>query len=80
MSTLPVVSRTGDKVEQADSRTIRIIKPKGSIMIRLDALHSFEALPKERTFNLVPGFECVPLVITMQPGKEITIQLEVSSS
>ena len=30
------------------------------MVIRTDAAQGFEAVPKERTFNLVPGFECVP--------------------
>lgn len=73
---LPVVSRTGQAVDQPDPQTIRITKPNGTLIVRTDALQGFEAVPKERTFNLVPGFECVPLATMMQPGKEIRIQLQ----
>jgi hypothetical protein len=73
---LPVISRSSEAVEQSDPKTIRITKPKGPLTIRTNASHGFESLPKERTFNLVPGFECVPLTIAMQPGQEIRIQLE----
>jgi hypothetical protein len=74
---LPVISRSGEALAQPDAKTIRITKPNGTLIIRTSA-QGFEAIPKERTFNLVPGFECVPLAITMQPGQQITIQLEAS--
>jgi hypothetical protein len=72
----PVVSKTGEAVDQSDAQTIRITKPKGMLIVHTDAPQGFEAVPKVRTFNLVPGFECVPLAIAMQPGKEIRIQLK----
>jgi hypothetical protein len=73
---LPVVSPTGEPVSQTDLKTIRISKPNGSLAIRTDAANGFEAIPKERTFNLVPGFECVPLTLTLQPGVPVRIRLE----
>ncbi len=73
---LPVISRSNEAVAQPDPRTIQITKPKGTLTIRTNASQGFEAAPKERTFNLVPGFECVPLTITMHPGQEIQIRLE----
>jgi hypothetical protein len=76
---LPVVSQHEEAVEQLDARTIRITKPKGKLVVRTEANQRFDALPKERTFNLVPGFECVPIAVTLQPGKEIRIELNVES-
>jgi hypothetical protein len=73
---LPVIARADERVEQVDAQTVRIHRKTGTITVRTDA-QAFEAVPKERTFNLVPGFECVPLTIAMQPGKEIRIQMEV---
>ena len=52
---LPVISRSGEAVVQADARTVRIAKAKGTLVVRTDAARGFEAAPKERTFNLVPG-------------------------
>ncbi len=75
---LPVISSSAEAIIQPDPKTIRITKPNGTLTIRTDAPHGFEAIPKERTFNLVPGFECVPLTIPMQPGEEIHINLESS--
>ena len=72
---LPVISRSTERIAQPDPKTIRITKPNGTLTIRTNA-QGFEAIPKERTFNLVPGFECIPLAITMQPGQQIQIHLE----
>jgi hypothetical protein len=76
---LPVVSQTGERVEQDAPASIRIIKPGGSLSIHTDAPRGFGAVPNERTFNLVPGFECLPLIIPMEPGEAIRIRLEASS-
>ncbi|HEY6375541.1 MAG TPA: hypothetical protein VIX90_08445 [Edaphobacter sp.] len=73
---LPVISRSTEPIDSSDSKTIRITKPARVLIVRTDAPKGFDPIPKERTFNLVPGFECIPLAITMQPGKPIRIQLE----
>jgi hypothetical protein len=75
---LPVISRSGEAVVQADARTVRIAKAKGTLVVRTDAARGFEAAPKDRTFNLVPGFECVALAVGMELGKEVRIQVEVA--
>jgi hypothetical protein len=75
---LPIVARQDEAVERADAQTIHITKPSGVLVVRTDHPAGFDAVPKERTFNLVPGFECVPLTVSMSPGKEVRIQLEVA--
>ena len=74
---LPVIARADESVEWVDAQTVRIHRQKGTITVHTDA-QGFEPMPKERTFNLVPGFEAVPLSIAMQPGKAIRIRLEAS--
>jgi hypothetical protein len=73
---LPVISRSTEPTTQPDSKTIRITKPNGTLTIRTDAPKGFAPIPKERTFNLVPGFEAIPLIIPMQPNQQIQIQIE----
>jgi hypothetical protein len=72
---VPVIARASERVEQPDARTVRIAKPKGTLTVSTDAAAGFEAVPKERTFNLVPGFEAVPLSVVLQPGKETRIRI-----
>ncbi|WP_089408422.1 twin-arginine translocation signal domain-containing protein [Granulicella rosea] len=72
---LPIVSRTGERVERIDSGTVRIRRRTGSLVVHTDAPNGFHAFSDERTFNLVPGFECLPLVITFEQGRRIKVQL-----
>lgn len=73
---LPVISRRDEAVVRADAGTVRIAKAKGTLVVKTDA--AFEALPAERTFNLVPGFECVPLAVPMEVGKDVRVRLETA--
>ncbi|MDP9049795.1 MAG: hypothetical protein M3O31_03595 [Acidobacteriota bacterium] len=75
---LPVISRSGEAVAQPDAATVRIAKAKGTVMVRTDAARGFEAVPAERTFNLVPGFECVPISVLMESGKEVRLRIETA--
>jgi len=73
---VPVVSRGSEAMEQTGSGAIRISKPKGRLSVTTDAKRGFAGIPKERTFNLVPGFECVPLRVGLEPGGEVRVRLE----
>jgi len=77
---LPVISHSDEKIQWMDSHSVRIAKPKGALLVRADASQGFAAQPIERTFNLVPGFECLPLTITLQPGKEVRVELSRASN
>ena len=71
---LPVISRSGEAVSQPDAGTVRIAKAKGTLVVKTDG--AFEAVPAERTFNLVPGFECLTLEVPMEVGKKVRVRLE----
>ena len=72
---VPVVSPHDESVDHVDAKTVRFSKRNGQLDVRTDAQQGFDAFTGERTFNLVPGFECLPLVMTMRPGVEIRIRL-----
>jgi hypothetical protein len=76
---LPIIAKQNETVEQPDPQTIRITKPAGTLTITTDRPNAFNPIPQQRTFNLVPGFECVPLILPLTPNKEIRIQLEASA-
>src|SRR5258708_40162957 len=40
----------------------------------------FESIPKERTFNLVPDLEAIPLILALTPGIATTIQIKAASA
>jgi hypothetical protein len=74
---VPIVSSQQETVEQPDGKTVRITKQRGTLVVRTDAVNGFEKLSSVRTFNLVPGFECLPLIVALQPGKEARVELSV---
>jgi hypothetical protein len=73
---MPVIARADEPIEQPDVRTVRIAKAKGMLTVTTDAAEGFEAVPKERTFNLVPGFEAIPLSVVLEAGKETRVRIE----
>jgi hypothetical protein len=74
---VPIVSPQQEALEQPDGKTVRIAKQNGTLVVRTDAVNGFEKLPAVRTFNLVPGFECLPLIVVLQPEKEVSVGLSV---
>jgi hypothetical protein len=75
---VPVIAREGERVEQVDAQTVRVIKAKGALLVSTDAAAGFDASFKEKTFNLVPGFEAFPFSVTLPPGKQARIRLQTS--
>jgi hypothetical protein len=72
---VPVIARTDEAFELLDAATVRIAKAKGTLKVSTDAAEGFETVPKERTFNLVPGFEAIPLTVVLEPGKETRVRI-----
>lgn len=77
---LPLIARRSERVEQASPNKVRIFKAKGAVVISVDPANRFEPIPTERTFNLVPGFEAVPLIVRIQPGDEVRIRIEANAA
>jgi hypothetical protein len=75
---MPVVSRSTEAITQSSFNSIRITKPKGILTVHTDAPQGFESIPKERTFNLVPGLEAIPLILALTPGIAATIQIKAA--
>ncbi|WP_188760624.1 hypothetical protein [Edaphobacter acidisoli] len=73
---VPVIASSTDRVEQSNAQTVHIIRPKGTLVISTDAQQGFAPIPAQRTFNLVPGFEAVPLTVAMQPGEQVRVRIE----
>ena len=56
--------------------TVRVIKAKGALTVTTDAASGFDASFKEKTFNLVPGFEAFPFIVALPQGKQARIRLQ----
>jgi hypothetical protein len=74
---MPVIARADEMFSQPDARTVRVAKAKGTLTVQTDAVEGFEKVPQERTFNLVPGFEAIPLSVVLQTGKEVRVKIGV---
>jgi hypothetical protein len=73
---LPVISRSSETADHPEPGLIRVSKPGGTLTVRTRAAGGFDPLPKERSFNLVPGFEVLPVIVPMKAGEEIRIRLQ----
>jgi hypothetical protein len=73
---LPVIARGDEALKQLNPQTVRIGKANGTLTVSTDAASGFETVPMERTFNLVPGFEAVPLEVVLEAGKETHVRIE----
>ncbi len=73
---IPVIARDGEHAEQVDAQTIRIVKAKGTLTAHTDAPGGFDAAFREKTFNLVPGFMAIPLIVPAPAEKEMRIRLQ----
>lgn len=59
---LPLISPTGESVEQPSSSIIQIKKPEGLVVIEANVPLQIKQTNKERAFNMVPGMEAVPII------------------
>mgnify|MGYP000141069819 CR=1 FL=1 len=75
---LPIISPTGEKVGRPSPTEITIQKPEGLVSISANVPLKIKEMPKERTFNMVPGLEAVPIMAYFgkkNSAVEITIKI-----
>jgi hypothetical protein len=72
---LPVISKTGEVVRAAAPGRWEFTKPAGRLIVSAAAI---ERIPtrRERVFNLVPGFEAVPLRLVGIANKAVECSLQ----
>jgi hypothetical protein len=72
---VPVIARSVDRLDSISPQSVRIVRTEGTITIRTDSAAGFEPSSKEKTFNLVPGFEAFPISVALPAEKAVRIQL-----
>lgn len=75
---VPIVSASSEKVTRTSGGVIRIAKPKGATTVRTTSKEGFAASSMERTFNLIPGLEALPVTILMTPNEPVTLRIEAA--
>jgi len=68
---LPVLSPSTDQVERVSDRELRIVKPKGIVVLRANTALQIQATKRDRVFNMVPGVQALPIYLDV--GKEAAI-------
>ena len=58
---LPIISPSGEKVDRVSKSRIEIKKPNGKIAVQANCPLRIQNTGRERIFNMVPGFEAVPI-------------------
>jgi hypothetical protein len=72
---VPLISSSTEHYSHPNPLGALFFKKNGALQVTTDAAQGFEPIRTERTFNLVPGFECVPLSIVLEPNTESTLKL-----
>ncbi len=75
---VPVVSRSSESLNQPEKHRVRIVKANGTLTVQTDAAAGFAIVATERTFNLVPGLEAIPLSVNLQPGETVRVRIEAN--
>ena len=77
---VPVIARGDEHADVVSASSVQIAKAKGVLLATTGAASGFDAAAlKEKTFNLVPGFEAVPLIVALEAGKDVRVELRVEN-
>jgi len=76
---LPVISPTGEMVAQESANRIDIRKPGGTLIVEANAALHVQDTGRPRIFNLVPGFEAVPVFADIPADGTLVCRLRVHS-
>jgi len=74
---LPIISPTGETVARISANRIEIRKPGGTLVIEANAPLEIDDHGRPRIFNLVPGFEAVPVFAEIPPEGTLTCRIQV---
>jgi hypothetical protein len=74
---LPIISPTGETVTRVSGNRIEIRKPGGTLIIEANAPLEIEDPGRPRIFNLVPGFEAVPVFAEIPAHGKLSCSIRV---
>jgi hypothetical protein len=77
---LPIVCTQQQPVARAGARVVHVGRDGGRLVAECDAPSAFEPVPERRVFNLVPGFQCVPLAVALAPGRGVRVRIRALPS
>ncbi|VGO13127.1 hypothetical protein PDESU_01681 [Pontiella desulfatans] len=75
---VPIMSASGEKVTRVSDKRIEIHKPGGTVVVESTAPMKIKQSEKGRIFNMVPGMECVPIIIELPRKKGMKATCSIS--
>ena len=76
---LPIISPNNEIVTKISDTELTVQKPEGLVTIKASAPIKIKEIEGNRTFNMVPGSEAIPLEVFFEAGsKELSIAITVS--
>ncbi|MCF7561551.1 hypothetical protein L3X39_12960 [Sabulilitoribacter multivorans] len=76
---LPIISPNREAVTKISDKEITIQKSEGLVIIKASAPIAMKDIEGQRTFNMVPGVEALPLEVFFEEGKkELLVTITVS--
>ncbi|GAL67222.1 hypothetical protein [Jejuia pallidilutea] len=76
---LPIISPTEEVVNKISENEMTIQKPEGLVIIKASAPITIKEMEGDRTFNMVPGVEALPLEVFFEStANELSIVITVS--
>ncbi|AWW32852.1 hypothetical protein DN752_23425 [Echinicola strongylocentroti] len=76
--TVPVLSPSGELMGQPEPNFITIQKPEGTVYVSANVPLEIKEMGTDRTFNMVPGVEAIPIVAFFTPEqKRVEIEIKV---
>jgi hypothetical protein len=75
---LPVISVNSEEIKYTKNNCIEINKPGGCLKVSTDSPSGFQNYSGQRTFNLIPGFEAIPLILNLPSRKDNQLSIRIS--
>ena len=76
---LPLLSPSGEAVKLVNDQRIEIEKPSGTVVLESSVPMKIRHSEKGRIFNMVPGMECIPIIVRLaaNAGMKATCSITV---
>ncbi|MBM3861525.1 MAG: hypothetical protein FJ395_18020 [Verrucomicrobia bacterium] len=74
---LPVISPAGEKVVRVSAEKLEIRKPGGTLILESNAPLEIQDSKRSRIFNLVPGFEAIPIFAVIPKQGTLTCRIRM---
>ena len=72
---LPLVCTSDEPAQRVSETEVVVVKPGGTVHVTCS--RPLRAVPNERTFNHVPGFQCLVLRADLSQNHEIAFEIRV---